>query len=45
MKENITIVVSHYIQQGKEQEFERAIKQVISLYKESHLKDMKEFKP
>lgn len=30
MKENITIVVSHYIQQGKEQEFERAIKQVIS---------------
>lgn len=29
MKENITIVVSHYVQQGKEQEFERALKQVI----------------
>lgn len=29
MQNNITIVVSHYVKQGKEQEFERALKQVI----------------
>jgi antibiotic biosynthesis monooxygenase (ABM) superfamily enzyme len=29
MQNNITIVVSHYVKRGKEQEFERALKQVI----------------
>ena len=29
MQENITIVVSHYVKRGKEQEFESAVKKVI----------------